>query len=86
MMMYFTNYSEEVLGKASKSSWEFTKNTMKSNQYGMVMKTLGVTGGLLATGVSAGSRVAVKGSRKIFSGLKNLGKSFKDIIEESKKY
>lgn len=82
----FANYSEEVLGKASKSSWEFTKNTMKSNQYGMIMKTLGVTGGLLATGVSAGSRVAVKGSRKIFSGLKNLGKSFKDIIEESKKY
>jgi len=82
----FANYSEEVLGRASRSSWEFTKSTMKSNQYGTVMKTLGVTGGLLATGVSAGGRVAVKGGRKLFSGLKNLGKSFKDIIEETKKY
>lgn len=82
----FANYSEEVLGRASKSSWEFTKNTMKSNKYGTIMKTLGVTGGLLATGASAGGRVAVKGSRKLFSGLKNLGRSFKDIIEETKKY
>lgn len=82
----FANYSEEILGRASKGSWEFTKNTMKSSQYGLVMKTLGVTGGLLATGASAGGRVAVKGSRKLFSGLRNLGKSVKDIIEESKKY
>lgn len=82
----FANYSEEVLGRASKSSWRFTKDTMRSEQYGVVMKTLGVTGGLFATGVSAGGRVAVKGGRRIFSGLKSFSKSVIGIIEESKKY
>ena len=82
----FANYSEEILGRASKSSWSFTKNTIRSDRYGIIMKSIGVTGGLFATGVSAGGRVAVKGGRRIFSGLKSFSKSVKNIIEESKKY
>lgn len=82
----FANYSEEVLGRASKSSWEFTKNIVKSRRYGFIRKSLGVTGGLVATGVSAGSRVAVKGSRKIYDRLLSFSRSVKDMLEESKKY
>lgn len=82
----FANYSEEVLGRASKGSWEFTKNTMKSKEYGSVMKFFGVTGGLMATGATAGGRAAVKGGRKLSKGLRNLGRSLKDLVEESKKY
>lgn len=82
----FANYSEEILGRACKSSWKFTKDTMKSSQYGMVMKSLGVTGGLLATSVSAGGKVALKGGRKIFGGLKSFSKSVMGIIEETKRY
>ena len=45
--------SEEILGRFGSSSWQFTKNTMKSKDYGTVMKILGVTGGLVATGVGS---------------------------------
>lgn len=82
----FANYSEEILGRVSNSSWEFTKNTFKSKQYGKVVKTLGVTGGVLATGASAGGKLVVKGSRKFASGLKNLGRSLLDMIDETKGY
>lgn len=82
----FANFSEDMLGNISKSSWQFTKNTFNSKKYGAVMKTIGVTGGLVATSVSAGSRIAVKGGRRLFKGLVSFSQSVKDIIEESKKY
>lgn len=82
----YANYSEEILGRVGQSSWSFTKNTMKSSDYGIIMKTLGVTGGLVATGVSVGGKLGIKGGRKLLGGLKSITKSFKDIIEESKKY
>lgn len=78
--------SEDILGRVGNSSWDFTKKTFKSKDYGLIMKTLGVSGGLVATGVGVGGKVAVKGSRKILSGLKNFGRSVVDMIEESKKY
>lgn len=86
MATKLANYSEEVLGRFSRNSWEFTKNTMKSDRYGTIIKTLGVTGGLLATGVSSSSKLAVVGGRKLFKGLKAFGNTVKDIIEETRKY
>lgn len=82
----FANYSEELLGRYGNSSWEFTKRTMKSKEYGGVMKFFGVTGGLMATGVTKGGRVAVKGTRKLTKGIRTFAQSFKDAMEESKKY
>ena len=82
----FANCSEKILGNISKNSWDFTKNTMKSSKYSKVMKALGVTGGLLVTGASAGGKVAIKGGRKVINGLISFGKSVKNIIDESKKY
>lgn len=78
--------SEEVLGRFSKSSWEFTKNTFKSKEYGKIVKFLGVSGGVVATAATTGGKLAVRGSRKAFNGLKALGRSIKNVIEETKKY
>lgn len=80
----FANYSEEVLGKAGNSSWEFTKSSFRSKEYGSVMKTFAVAGGLFATGATKGGELAVKGGRKLSKGFKSLGKTFKDMWEESK--
>lgn len=80
------DYSEEVLGRFSKNSWEFTKNTMRSNDYRGVMKFLGVTSGVVATGVTGGGRLAVKGGRKLIHGLGTLGRSIKTVLDETKKY
>lgn len=79
----FANYSEEILGKVSSSSWQFAKNTMKSKDYGIIVKSLGVTGGVLAAGAGLGGRVVIKGSRKIFNGLKSVGKNLKEMIKDS---
>lgn len=80
------DYSEDLLGRFSKSTWAFTKNTMNSKKYGAVVKFLGVTGGLTATGVTKGGQLAVKGGRKLLNGLKSFGQSVKDIIDESKNF
>lgn len=82
----FANYSEQLLGNFSKNSWEFTKNTMKSNKYGKVTKFLGVTGGTAATVVTGTSKVAIKGGRKLSKGIRSLGSTLMELVDEAKKY
>ena len=82
----FADCSEKILGGFSKKSWEFTKNTMTSKKYGKVVKVLGVTGGLAATVVTGSGNLAVKSGRKALGGLRSLGKSIKDVINETKNY
>ena len=48
------------------------------------MKALGVTGGLAATAVTGGAELAVRGGRKALSGLKTLGRSIKNVFDETK--
>lgn len=82
----FANYSEELLGRGNKSSWEFTKGMMNSKKYGKVVKTLGVAGGLAATGVTGAGKLAVKGGRKAWQGIASLGRSFKGMMDDSSKF
>lgn len=79
----FANYSEELLGKGSRRSWQFTKDMFQSKDYGKVVKILGVTGGAVAAGTTGLGSVAVRGGRKVVKGLVNFGKSFKDMMDDS---
>lgn len=80
------DFSEDFLSRFSKNSWSFTKNTMNSKKYGKVVKFLGVSAGLAATGVSAAGNLSIRGGRKIFTGIKNIGSSLKELLEETKDY
>ena len=80
------NSSEKILGNVSKNSWEFTKNTLKSRNYGIIMKTLGVTGGAVTSGVSLTGKLGIKGTRSILGGIKNLSRSVVDVLTETRKY
>lgn len=80
------NYSNALLKQATNSSWGFTKRVFNDKDYGVIAKTLGVTGGLVATGVTGGSRLALKGGRRLTRKLSKVGRTIKGMLDESKYY
>lgn len=76
------NFSEDILGRFSDKSWEFTKNTMNSKKYGKIMKFVGVTGGTAVTVAAKTGEVGIKGGRKLLGGIKTLGNSIRNVFDE----
>lgn len=77
------DYSESAFGSLGNSAWRFTKSSFSSKQYGAVMKTIRVAGGLTGTVAGAAGKATVKGARTV-SGV--IGRSFKRFIDDIKNY
>lgn len=70
--------SEKMLSNVSKRSWDYTKNTMKSKQYGKLMKVAGVTAGATVAAGSKAAQVGSKVGRSAAKGIKNVISSIRE--------
>ena len=72
--------TENWFGRATKSSWGFTKRIATNRNCGKVMRVLGTVGGVGATAAAGTAAVGTKATRKAVKGIKILSNSIKGLI------